>query len=101
MNNLFDWLTDILPHGSGIDCDWHFDMKNETIRASNSYHVMDGYGSYRGYADFTLAIAVADDGQLEFDRLTFHGRDSQYLNRQYMLRDYLEDTLAMSLENLQ
>ena len=95
--SLLEYVTDVLPHGSGINCDWSLEMKRDRLIASNSYHVMNENGYYVGYADFSLAMTLDDAGELQFDRLTFHGRDSHYLARYYSLRDYLEEALAMAL----
>ncbi len=55
----FERLIDILPHGSGIDCDWTFyRQKNGSILCRNSYHLMDKHGSYCGWQDFTVKLFV-------------------------------------------
>jgi hypothetical protein len=87
-------IIDKLPHGSGIDGDWHIEAKQRTIVASNFYHCMNENGFYDGYADFTLYIPLKNP--IDF-KLHFRGEDAQYLNRKYMLRDYLEDTIAECL----
>ena len=84
-------LRGTLPHGSGIDCDWEIDDKGDKLIASNSYHCMDDVGFYDGWADFTLHIPKSKP--LDF-KLHFNGQVAQYLNRKYMLRDYLEDTIV-------
>jgi hypothetical protein len=89
-----DKITDKLPHGSGIDADWYIETKRQTIVASNSYHCMNDVGYYDGWADFTLYIPLKNP--MNF-KLHFGGQDAQYLNRKYMLRDYLEDTIAECL----
>jgi len=88
-------LLEDLPHGSGIDCDWHIEKaKSGKIVAHNSYHCMDDMGGYCGYADFSIRWTP---GQEKDFRLMFHGREAQYLNTKYMLRDYLEDTFYHAL----
>ncbi len=95
-NNLESYLNEVLPHGSGIDCKWEFDyQRNGKVIARNSYHCMDDGGSYCGYADFTLKFSMYK--ALTAFELEFNGKDSQYLNRKYMLRDYLEDSIYHSL----
>ena len=82
---------DELPHGSGIDCDWHATLNTTgKVVAHNSYHVMNEWGSYVGWADFSIRWAP---GNFDTFRLMFHGPESQYLARYYGLRDYLEDVL--------
>ena len=56
--------------------------------------LLDG-SSYCGYADFTLKFSMYK--ALTAFELEFNGKDSQYLNRKYMLRDYLEDSIYHSL----
>lgn len=85
-------ILDTIPHGSGIDDTWRIEYKRRgRVCLTNSYHCMDSYGFYDGWADFSI---VADVGQPHDFRLVFHGRSAQYLNRKHMLRDYLEDMFA-------
>ena len=86
-------LLNKLPHGSGIDCKWEFVwLKNGKVKAKNSFHCMNDGGYYDGYADFTVILHSPFMDHQNFD-LVFNGRYGQYKNKQYMLRDYLEDTL--------
>ena len=110
-------LLDILPHGSGIDCDWTFDRcQNGTIRCRNSYHVMDEHGSYCGYYDFTVHIfahksderreliglcagqvqIVHRKGDIDF-RITSRMRER---GNTYGLRDYLNESIGYALESI-
>lgn len=92
-----EWLDRILPQGSGINCDWTYDyLANGKIKASNSYHCMSEHGFYDGYADFTIAFDIAD---IKGFRLTFNGKGAQSLNRKYMLRDYLDETIWYAVDN--
>lgn len=92
-----DWLKRVLPHGSGIDCDWSFDyQQNSKILASNAYHCMNENGFYCGYADFTVKIDLT---KLLHFTLHFNGNSSAKLNTRYMLRDYLEETICYALTN--
>ena len=50
-------LLELLPSGSGIDCNWEItEHNNGNVTAKNSYHSMDGNGSYDGYMPFTVRI---------------------------------------------
>ena len=80
--------------GSGIDCDWEFDLKKHILYAKNSFHTMNDAGYYVGYADFTLRIDINHPEEFS---LTFNGQRAHALNRRYGLREYLEDTIACSL----
>jgi hypothetical protein len=92
VDTVVDALREILPHGSGIDCEWTFNvLLNGKIRASNSYHCMTEHGFYNGYADFTLTFSVYKS--LRAFSLSFNGKTAQYLNKKYILRDYLEETV--------
>jgi len=94
-------IGDILPHGSGIDCDWHIEvLSNGTVSASNGYHAMQE-GMYWGYLDFTCYLSVnRAAGQIDLDRVEFN---TDYIpswlgGRQGML-DYLHDTIDAALED--
>lgn len=90
---VFEYLRKVLPHGSGIDCDWRFTKrKNGAILASNSFHCMNETGYYVGYADFTVEFKNALQPGGAFV-LTFNGKQSAYLNNRYMLREYLEEII--------
>ena len=89
-----------LPHGSGIDGDWHIEVNLEKakVRCYNFFHCMNESGMYDGYADFVVIFdwsTKEEDFELPFIELHFRGKEAQYLNRKYMLRDYLEDTFAV------
>lgn len=88
-------IIEALPHGSGIDSDWWIEFNSRKhLVCSNSYHCMDENGMYNGWADFYLVIDLKHP---ENFKLHFSGRDGQYRNRKYMLRDYLEDTFAYTI----
>jgi hypothetical protein len=93
------FLLNKLPHGSGIDCKWEFTwLKNGKVKAVNAFHCMNDGGYYDGYADFTVIIPPQDHTDFH---LVFNGRQGQNKNRQYLLRDYLEDTLYQALKGEQ
>ena len=95
---MFSYLESKFPHGSGFDGDWYFEDKGNHIIASNSYHVMDSEsGMYDGWANFT--VKIPKDNPREF-KLHFDDSDSQYLNRKHMLRGFLEDTIAYTIDEL-
>jgi hypothetical protein len=54
-------------------------------------------GYYVGWADFSVIIPL--DNPLDF-RLHFHGMNSRNLNTRYSLRDYMEETLYYSIEEM-
>ena len=92
---IIDTLLSILPHGSGIDCKWKFDITNKAIECKNSYHVMNDNGMYSGYIDFTVKIKTTHrdiTGKLDF---TITGR----FGKNQDIKDYLCDTISYSLEN--
>lgn len=90
-------LLAILPHGSGIDCNWNFEwFDNGKVRASNSFHCMNDVDVYDGYADFSLVIPV--NQPMSAFRLAFHGATAQRKARRYDLRDYLADTIYHALD---
>ena len=89
-------LSNIVPHGSGIDSNWFYEKKKcGTIHVSNSYHHMNDAGYYTGYIDFTVIVPIKNP--LDF-KLQFNGGNrAQYYSKRYMLREYLEDTIYQSI----
>ncbi len=101
-------LFDALPHGSGINCDWEIVECKVGFMAYNSFHCMNEHGMYDGYADFYIVVSknleTLNPGtwlerQCVDFKLRFQGKLAQAKNTKYMLREYLEDTLAYSLDN--
>ena len=91
-------LKNKLPRGSGINFKWEFDwLKNGKCVASNSYHCMNDAGYYDGYADFKVVFNRPFEDHTNF-ALQFNGRQAQNKNKQYMLREYLDDTLYEALK---
>ncbi len=86
-------------HGSGINYNWNVDETKTTFRASNAYDVMNEAGFLLGGADFTVVFPKGES-MGEF-RLEFNGDFAQRMNQRYMLRSYLEDTIAYTLDTLQ
>lgn len=87
-------LLSLLPHGSGINGEWTIEERKKDFRASNFYDTMTESGMYDTPADFY--IVVPKDDPLAF-KLHFQGQLAQYLNRKYMLREYLDDTITGGL----
>lgn len=85
-------------HGSGINYKWNIEETPSTFRASNAFDVMNEAGFDIGGADFTVVFPKGES-MGEF-RLEFNGNFAQKLNQRYMLRDYLQDTIAYTLDNL-
>ena len=97
--NIFHQLYEVLPHGSGIDLEWNFTItRSGKIHAHNSFHAMDKYGGYDGWFDFTAILAIAKDGSIELVRIEFNNCYPEHYTSGYQLREYLEDTIAASLE---
>ena len=100
MCTIAEKLADILPTGSGIDCNWTFtEQKSGNILAHSSFHCMDEHGGYDGWADFT--VIFKKNAPLADFVLQFNGKTAQYKNRRYMLRDYLEATIYHYIRDMQ
>lgn len=57
-------LSHVLPHGSGIDYDWDFEvLDRHTVKASNGWHYMSPSGYYLGGIGFEMILR--DDGTFE------------------------------------
>ena len=83
-----------LPHGSGIDCDWHIEIKKDKIYLINSYHYMNEFGYYMGYIDFTAIYSIKNDNMLYLDKIIFHTNSTgRYWIEKIDLRDYLYQIL--------
>jgi len=88
------WLEKRLPQGSGFSLRG-IEFKKDHIVAHMDYHVMNDTGYYIGYVDFSIRIPYAHP---EDFRLVIHGKRSHYLTKKYLLREFIEDTIALSLE---
>lgn len=95
-DKIYKFIGDL--HGSGIDSAWSVEETKSSWRVSNSFHTMDEWGGYDGYADFTV-IFPNNESMGEF-KLEFNGQEAQRQNQKHMLRDYLEDTIAYTLDRL-
>ena len=96
-NDELEDIIEYLPSGSGFDTTWEVEYKGKYLKLISSYHVMNNNGYYVGWADFSVIIPL--DNPLDF-RLHFHGERSHYLNKQYLLRDYIEDMLYCYIEEM-
>ena len=130
LENSLESFVNELPHGSGIDCTWGGYVKGNYVYFHNSYHCMNEGGFYDGYQDFRIRIDKSDfyrmlnaarnmnhykfepSRQREIKRLDVmlgYIRDEfvlqftggQYKADKYMLRDYLTDTIAYSIEEME
>lgn len=90
-------LTEEL-HGSGINYDWDIEETKTSFRASNAYDPMGESGMYDSPADFTVIFPKGKDMQ-DF-KLQFNGKVAQRMNTKHALRDYLEETIAFTIEEL-
>ena len=89
-------LLGSLPHGSGIDCDWVFNVDGKYLCANNSYHVMNDNGMYCGYIDFI--VKIKPDVRDMFGKIIFAivGR----FGKNQELKAYLYELIAESLNEL-
>jgi len=110
-------LLELLPHGSGIDCDWSIiEHKNGNVTAKNSFHAMNETGMYDGYMDFTVRIfrvkksrvnklkgpcegqyqIVTQKGDIDLKITCNESRKASF----YGLKDYLEETIHYALKSI-
>lgn len=79
-------LRDILPHGSGIDCDWEFEYyDNGGIKCKNFYHAMNDNGYYVKY--IPISVKFYRHTKTEY-RTYANGTKHQLLKKRGML-DYI------------
>ena len=77
-------------HGSGLDCAWDVTETDAGYVLRMGFHCMDEHGFYDGWCSFQVdAILTLADFEL-----TFTTEDSSELDERYLLRDYLEETIA-------
>ena len=79
-------LVDTLPHGSGINYNWHVDVTNRRIYAYNSYDAMDEWGGYCHVYPIKVIFNRKDHKMLD---VKMTGRELKCCG--YGLRDYLSD----------
>jgi len=89
------WLKEKLPQGSGFSLR-DIEFKKNYVVAYMDYHVMNDMGYYIGYVDFSVRIPYTYPDE-DF-KVVIHGKRSHYLTRKYLLREFIEDTIALSLE---
>lgn len=85
-------------HGSGINGQWSIEETESSFRASNFYETMNDVGMYDGVAEFTIIFPKKET--MGNFKVEFNGKEAQYQNQKYMLRDFLEDTIASVLDEL-
>lgn len=92
--------ADDLPE---MSCEWFIDDMGKYFRCCSSDRVMNDMGYYVGYVRFAVIVDKKLDRfpavrfskweySVEF-RLRFNGKDSGYLARKHLLRDYLENKI--------
>lgn len=84
-------------HGSGIDYDWVIEETKSSFRAVNAFHTMDEHGGYDAIVDFTVIFPKKqsmEDFTLQF------GSASQYQADKHMLRGYLDEIIAFTVEGV-
>lgn len=88
-DNIAAAILDALPHGSGINSDWHIVIapmehgKGYSVTCKNSYHAMNSAGFYDGWVDFSFSLSLSfdlnnvlsldlgKDGEIAYSDLTF------------------------------
>ena len=84
-------------HGSGINYDWNIEETKTSFRATNAFDTMTEGGMYDSVVDFTVIFpkkASMEDFTLQF------ASGSQYQAEKHMLREYLEEIIAYTVEEL-
>jgi hypothetical protein len=84
-------------HGSGINYNWDIEETGTSFRASNQYDTMDEAGYYDVAVPFTI-IFPKNESMGEF-KLQFESGFHKDVEK-YTLREYLEDVIAYTLDEL-
>ena len=86
-----------LPHGSGLNGDWHFDVTQRTVHAYNTFSAMDEGGGY--CHDYPVEVIIPiRKGFQKPDELKVVVHERQHSCCGYGLREYLDDTIYESLQ---
>ena len=100
-------LLELLPHGSGINCNWEFTWyKNGSLKCSNFYHAMNEHGSYIKFIPISIKFFRHKKNEYNFftdntkcqivrkkDRLDYTIYAPNCDNHSYGLNDYLYGTV--------
>ena len=113
------FINNVLPHGSGIDCDWRvmgtgFENyysqgkigkdNSKYVYFNNSYHCMDENGYYDGYQDFsvrmdkTMFFAMID-AACHADTYMHEESKRNMQERVRVLADILSETFVLQFTN--
>jgi hypothetical protein len=95
-DNIRQTLLDVLPHGSGIDSDWHFEDNGNYIKCHNSYHRMNDVGMYDGWIGFSIYIRT--DRRNIFGNLAW--RIVGTFGKHQDIKEYLDDLFTETLNTL-
>jgi hypothetical protein len=85
-----DAMLQALPHGSGLDTDWHYDVDKcnaERVTLTTSFHNMNANGYYDGWSDLVITIKPS----------LIHGITLRITGGNADLKDYLYDILTCAL----
>lgn len=96
MSRIDKLCNDLPGSGFGIDATT-INSKNAVISAW--YHCMNENGYYDGYAYFNIYIPLSSKKPEQDFTIHFVGSDSQYRNRKYYLREFIEDTVRWILSD--
>jgi len=100
-------LLELLPHGSGINCNWEFTWyKNGSLKCSNFYHAMNEHGSYVKFIPISIKFFRHKKNEYNFftnktkcqivkkkDRLDYKIYAPRHNYYAYDLNDYLCQTV--------
>lgn len=107
-------LNKLLPHGSGIDCEWKYSFHNNgNITCKNEYHAMNDAGYYIKWIPISIKFfrykknvyhisykncndVQIDEKKDELDFKIYAPSQDYYA---YNLKDYLYQTMDMYFEN--
>lgn len=95
-------INHYFPSGSGFDANWEIsEVRENSIKVKSSYHLMDEYGMYRMWIDFSVTLRNEISKQVgkytSYD-LTFQCNRTAYRwVENYHLREYMGDTIFHAL----
>ena len=86
-----------LPHGSGIDDEWHVEDKGSYYRLDNAFHFMNDTGYYVGWQPFFLTVPKKKPRDFKLHFIN----ENRYWTQKIMLRDYLEELFDSTFYDLE
>ena len=93
-------LNDLLPHGSGFDCDWklEYEQDDDTPILVGAFHPMNEVGFYLDWVNFKIGV-VPFKNSFDITFYRFYPGIELLEEEIDMLKEYILDTVYWRLED--